>query len=97
MHDERCPRCHKLMVQNCYASADNWFCRRCGLWIELNDDGEIVGTNEDVRIAFVLRVATGGAARRIYERPVQSHAKKLVSHARESARSEPTQRPRLTT
>jgi len=92
VNDEHCPRCGKLMVQNCYASAADWFCRRCGLWIELNDDGEIVGTNEDVKLAYILRAATGGAARRIYERSVQFHAEKLVNPA-EDKRGVPTQRP----
>lgn len=92
-----CPRCRRMMVQNAYADPGQWQCNCCDLVLTFNADDELVGTNEDVKVAFVLRAATGGAARRIYERPVQSHAKKLVSHARESARSEPTQRPRLTT
>ncbi len=92
MRDEYCPRCNKMMVQNCYATADDWFCRRCGLSITLNDDGEIVGTNEDVKLAYILRAATGGAARRIYERSVQFHAEKLVNPA-EDKRGVPTQRP----
>lgn len=54
-----CPRCGAAMHQNCRASSANWFCRRCDLWIEINDDYEIVATNEDAGKAYILRGATG--------------------------------------
>ena len=57
-----CPRCRKAMVQNAYADPGQHQCNRCGLVITLNDDGEIVGTNEDVKLAYILRAATGRPA-----------------------------------
>lgn len=87
-----CPRCGKPMVQNAYADPGQWQCNRCDLVVTYNDDGEIVGTNEDVKLAYILRAATGGAARRIYERSVQFHAEKLVNPA-EDKRGVPTMRP----
>lgn len=87
-----CPRCRASMVQNAYAAPGDWQCNRCDLVLVLNADGEIVSTNEDVKLAYILRAATGGAARRIYERSVQFHAEKSVNPA-EDKRGVPTQRP----
>lgn len=87
-----CPRCRIPMVQNAYGDKGQHLCNVCDLVITLNDDGEIVSTNEDVKLAYILRAATGGAARRIYERSVPSHAEKLVNPA-EDKRGVPTQRP----
>ena len=51
------------MTQNAYADAGDWQCNRCGLVIVLNEDGEIVSTNETCGKAYILKGATGRATR----------------------------------
>lgn len=49
-----CPRCRKSMTQNAYADPGQWQCNVCGLVLVLNDDGEIVSTNETCGKAYIL-------------------------------------------
>jgi hypothetical protein len=58
-----CPRCRKSMVQNAYADPGQYQCNTCGLVLTVNDDWEIVSTNETCGKAYILRGATGRATR----------------------------------
>ena len=42
------------MTQNAYADPGQWQCNVCGLVLVLNDDGEIVSTNETCGKAYIL-------------------------------------------